>query len=83
MLKTTFVNTEPKLLKYRCNKNFSVDIFKDDLPENLINNGNSYDDCNHLFSCQLDKHAPRKKKWIRVNTKPIRSYVAYYEKFKI
>ena len=62
MLKTTFINNEPKLLKYRCCKNFSLDIFKDDLTENLINNCNSYDDFDHIFSCQLDKHAPRKKK---------------------
>ena len=32
MLKTTFINTEP---------NFSLDIFKDDLTENLINDRNS------------------------------------------
>ena len=34
-LKTTFMNTEPKLLKYRCYKNFLLDIFEDDLTENL------------------------------------------------
>ena len=32
MLKTTLINTEP---------NFSLDIFKDDLTENLINDRNS------------------------------------------
>ena len=30
-LKTPLKNTEAKLLKYRCYKNFSLDIFKDDL----------------------------------------------------
>ena len=37
MLKTKFINTEPKLIKYHCYKNFSLDIFKDDLTVNLIN----------------------------------------------
>ena len=66
--KTTFINTEPKLLKYRCYNNFSLDIFKDDLTETLINDCNSYD-FDHIFSCQLDKHTPRKKIWIQGNTK--------------
>ena len=51
---------EPKLLKYRCYKKFSLDIFKDYLTGNLINDCNSYDDFDHVFSCQFDKHAPRK-----------------------
>ena len=59
---------EPKLLKYRCYKKFSLDIFKDYLTGNLTNDCNSYDDFDHIFSCQFDKHAPRKK-WIRGNAK--------------
>ena len=35
MLKTIFINTEPKLMKYRRYKNFSLEIFKDDLTESL------------------------------------------------
>ena len=54
MLKTTFINTEPKLLKYRCYKNFSLDIFKENLTENLINDCNSYDDFDNILSCQLE-----------------------------
>ena len=59
------------LLKYCCHKSFSLYIFKDDLTENLINDCNSYDDFDHIFSCQLDKDASRKKKWIRGNTKSL------------
>ena len=44
MLKTTFTNTEPKLLKYRRYRNLLFDIFKYDLTENLINDRNSYDE---------------------------------------
>ena len=61
MLKTTFISTETKLLKYRCDKNFSLNIINDDLTEN---------DFDHIFSCYLDKLTTRKKKWIRGNTKP-------------
>ena len=50
MLKITSINTEPKLLKHRCYKNFSLDICKDDLTENLKNNCNLYDDFDNIFS---------------------------------
>ena len=58
MLKTTFINTEPKLMKYCCYKTFSLDIFQDDLTGKLMNECNSFDDFDHIFSCQLDKNAP-------------------------
>ena len=52
MLKTTFRNTEPKLLKYHGQKNFLFDIYKDDLTENyIINDCNSNDDFNHILLC--------------------------------
>lgn len=53
-----------KLLKYRYYINFLLDIFEDDLTENLINKCNSHYDNNHIFTCQLDKHATLKKNWI-------------------
>ena len=36
MLKSTLSNNEPKHLKYRKYKNFSLNILKEDLTENLI-----------------------------------------------
>ena len=30
----------------------------------------SYDDFEHIFTSKLNKHAPKKKKWIRGNNKP-------------
>lgn len=44
ILKTTFMNTKPKVLKYRCYKDFSLGICKDSLTENLMNDCNSCDD---------------------------------------
>ena len=76
MLKTTFINTEPKLLKYRCDKNFSLDIFKNDLIENLVYDCNSYDDFDHIFSCKLDKNASEKRSEFEV------ALLRYYEEVK-
>ena len=70
MLKSCFNNTEPKLLNYRDFKHFSKEDFKEDLSEALCDSGNSYDDFDHIFTSKLNKHAPKKKKWIRGNNKP-------------
>ena len=70
MLKSCFNNTEPKLLNYRDFKHFSQEDFKEDLSEALCDCGNSYDDYDPIFTSKLNKHAPKKKKWIRGNNKP-------------
>ena len=70
MLKSCFNNTEPKLLRYRDFKHFSKEDFKEDFSEALCDCGNSYDDFDHIFTSKLNKHAPKKKKWIRGNNKP-------------
>ena len=70
MLKSCFNNTEPKLLNYRDFKHFSKEDFKEDLSEAPCDCGNSYDDFDHIFTSKLNKHAPKKKKWIRGNNKP-------------
>ena len=44
--------------------------FKEDLNEALCDCGDSYDDFDHIFTSKLNKHAPKKKKWIRGNNKP-------------
>ena len=36
MLKSSFINIEPKLLKYRDYKNFNFENFKEDLSEVLL-----------------------------------------------
>ena len=47
MLKSSFNNTEPKLLSYR---KFSQEAYKEDLSETLYDCGNSYDDFEHIFA---------------------------------
>ena len=51
MLKTTRSNNERKYLKYRKYKNFSLDIFKEDLTENLMSDCNSWDDFDCILNC--------------------------------
>ena len=70
MLKSCFNNTEPKLLNYIDFKHFSPGNFKEDLSEALCDCGDSYDDCDHIFTSKLNEHAPKKKKWIRGNNEP-------------
>ena len=70
MLKSCFNNTDSKLLNYADFKYFSQEAFRAGLSEALCDCGNSYDDFDHIFTSKLNKHAPKKKKWIKGNNKP-------------
>ena len=70
LLKSSVVNIEPKQLNYRDFKNFSFEIFKEDLSEALAECTNSYETFEDAFKTSLDKYAPKKKKWLRGNNKP-------------
>ena len=70
ILKSCFNNTELKLLNYRDFKHFSQEAFKENLSKALSDCSNSYDDFHHICTSKLNKHAPKKKKWIRGNNKP-------------
>ena len=70
MLKSCFNSAEPKLLNYRDLKQFSQENIKGDLSEALFDCGDSYDNFDHIFTSKLNKHAPKKKKWIKENSKP-------------
>ena len=70
MLKSSVVNIEPKQLNYRDFKNFSFEIFKEDLSEALAECTNSYETFEDAFKTSLGKYAPKKKKWLRRNSKP-------------
>ena len=61
MLKSSFINIEPKLLNYRNYKNFKFENFKEDLSEALLICRNSYDEFETAFITALDKHAPKKE----------------------
>ena len=65
MLKSSVVNIEPKQLNYRDFKNFSFEIFKEDLSEVLTECTNSYETFEDAF-----KYQPKKEKWLRENNKP-------------
>ena len=69
MLKSSFINIEPKLLNYRDYKNLNFGNFKD-LGEALLICRNSYDEFKSAFIRALDKHATKKKKCLRRNNKP-------------
>ena len=56
MLKSSFVNIEPKQLNYRDFKNFSFEVFKNDLSEVLAECNNSYETFEDAFKISLDKY---------------------------
>ena len=70
MLKSCFQNTEPKLLNYRDFKWFSPQAFEQDLGKALIDCGDSYDTFENIFTSKLNKHPPKRRKWVRGNHKP-------------
>ena len=70
-MKSTFEKSAPKILIYRDMKQFDNLAFKRDLKESLkkvdVSNYDSFED---IFENVLDKHAPKKKKAQRANSKP-------------
>ena len=56
MLKSSFVNIKPKQLNYRDFKNFSFEVFKNDLSEVLAECNNSYETFEDAFKISLDKY---------------------------
>ena len=65
-----FSKSKPKLLNYRHFKSCSPQAFEEDLSEALIDCGDSYDKFEYIFTSKLNKHAPKKRKWVRGNHKP-------------
>ena len=74
VLKMHFRKLPPKVISYRDFKNFENDRFMNSLQSALNNQNSNYVKNPDLFFniCHrvLDKHAPRKKKYIRGNNKP-------------
>ena len=70
MVKSCFQNTGPKLLNYRGFTSFLPQAFEEDLSEALIDCGDSYDKFENIFTSKLNKHTPKKRKWVRGNYKP-------------
>ena len=73
MLKTTFTKAPPKEFIYRCYKTFSLDLFLQDLYNQLLLNitdTDNYSTFQVVVENVLEAHAPCKKKVIRGNSKP-------------
>ena len=65
MLKSCFQNTKPKLLNNSDFKSFSPQAFQEDLSEESIDGGDSYDKFENISSLnilKLNKHAPKKRR---------------------
>ena len=65
MFKITFQQSEPKQFIYRDFKNF--ECFKNDLLKNMVTCDRSYNEFDKKFTTVLNKHAPKRKKWLRGN----------------
>ena len=66
MLKYTYTKMEPKVLSKRCFKNFSEQLFLQDLKQGLSNTGN-FSDFNSEFKNTLNNHVPIKTSKVRGN----------------
>ena len=71
MFKTTYVKIPPKVIRYRCYKNFSDKLFYRDLEDILLGSTiTNFDEFGNTFSEILNRHASMKVKVIRGNHKP-------------
>ena len=71
MLKSSFINIEPKLLHCIEYKNFSFGIFKEDLSEALLDCRNAYGEFEKagLYN-SIRQTCTKKKNWFGRNNKP-------------
>ena len=72
MMKGKFKKKDPKIINFRCYKNFDDNLFRDELINALRNTHDDmdYDYFKSTFVAILNKHAPRKKKFVRGNNAP-------------
>ena len=70
VLKIELKKQKPKIVFYRNYKKFDNELFRTELIEklSLLNiNGFEFENCNSAILKVLDKHAPRKRKYVRAN----------------
>ena len=73
VLKTFFKKGPPKIITYRNYKKYSQEDFSNDILLNLMSRdlkNMSYDEFENIFMTLLEKHAPIKFKYIRINQSP-------------
>ena len=77
--KLRFAKAKPKVIQYRCHKNFNNSLFRQNLNIKLSIT-REYDDFEKAYLEVLDNHAPIKKKTVRANhvpylSKPLRKAI--------
>ena len=73
VFKSSFHKKEPKLFSYRNYKYFNNDNFRNDLLQEIHQVGLYNIGCEQfesLFICNLNKHAPLKRRYVRTNNSP-------------
>ena len=71
ILKTTYDRLPPKVINYRCYKNFSEPHFREELVHKMNKNPpKSYTEFENLYVATLNSFAPKKSVSIRGNNKP-------------
>ena len=80
VFKYSFHKKEPKLFSYRKYKYFNNDNFRNDLLQEIHQVGLSNIGCEQfesLFICNLNKHAPLKRRYVRANNSPFMNKELY------
>ena len=71
VMKTTFQQLDPKIVRYRDYRDYSNYSFREELLSTLVmENVNGLQKFIDIFLKTLDKFTPQKKKYSRVNSKP-------------
>ena len=90
VLKVFYKKQKPKIIQYRKYDNFNSDLFREELNNELLNvdlNNAELSEFTETFMSLLDKHAPKKQKYIRANnanfmTKSLRKAIMLRSKFR-
>ena len=90
VLKVFYKKQKPKIIQYRKYDNFNNDLFREELNNELLNvdlNNAELSEFTETFMSLLDKHAPKKQKYIRANnanfmTKSLRKAIMLRSKFR-
>ena len=90
VMKVFYKKQKPKIIQYRSYKNFDNQIFQRELNSELLKidlNNAELSEFTEIFLSRLDKYAPKKQKFIRVNnsnfvTENLRKVIMKRSKFR-
>ena len=77
VFKSSFHKKEPKLFSYRKYKYFNNDNFRNDLLHQVGLSNIGCEQLESLFTCNLNKHAPLKRRYVRANNSPFMNKELY------